>query len=233
MDLMDELYNSTLACLKMIVRLKLPSFGQQPFEVRSSGSRCGVQITGIGTSVATAAVVIAGFSCVWNHIKSVQETRAGGLADVCKEEYLNDSMPTTLLILPRHLGPYTFKIRMMTFFLLSIFCVRQLGFRQLFCIFAHPKLFAPIFFKIPCMHKAVLLVLYLGASSVSAVPSHRVQQQATLLGKRQTTSTVWTVQLKGWPNTGYCAMMRFGINMQQTVSLYVCCGSILKICLAC
>ena len=61
-----------------------------------------------------------------------------------------------------------------------------------------------------------MLVLSLGASPVSNVPIHLVQPVS--LAERQT-STIWTVPLRGWPNTGYCTMMRFGINKQQMVWL--------------
>ena len=60
-----------------------------------------------------------------------------------------------------------------------------------------------------------LLVLCLGNAPTSG---HTIQQLSVrlTLPARQT-QTVWTLQIKGWPNTGYCAMMRFGIDQQQTV----------------
>jgi hypothetical protein len=59
-----------------------------------------------------------------------------------------------------------------------------------------------------------ILVLYLGVSSISAHP-----MQPFTMTERQTStvSSVLTIPLKGWPNTGYCATMRFGENKQQIV----------------
>ena len=64
--------------------------------------------------------------------------------------------------------------------------------------------------------RGTILVLYLGVSSVSA---HPIQPIGSVSITNRQTSTVWTVPLKGWPNTGYCASMRFGINKQQIVRL--------------
>ena len=68
--------------------------------------------------------------------------------------------------------------------------------------------------------KAVLmLILYIGGFPASALPGHDILQ-ADLdisLSARQS-STVWTIRLEGWPNTGYCVMMHFGNNKEQTVS---------------
>ena len=64
--------------------------------------------------------------------------------------------------------------------------------------------------------RTAILVLYLGVSSASAHPIH--QLHPVTLTDRQT-STIWTVPLKGWPNTGYCAMLQFGINKPQKVRI--------------
>lgn len=82
-------------------------------------------------------------------------------------------------------------------------------------VFIFPK---PVLFKCPFIHKTVLLVLYLGALPTYALPEHRAEQSSLSLSIRQS-STVWTVQLRGWPNTGYCTMMQFGSTKQQMVSL--------------
>ena len=69
------------------------------------------------------------------------------------------------------------------------------------------------------MHKTVLLVLYLGAlpTYMYALPEYRAEQSSSGISIRQS-NTVWTVQLRGWPNTGYCTTMQFGRNKQQMVS---------------
>lgn len=69
------------------------------------------------------------------------------------------------------------------------------------------------------MHKTVLLVLYLGAlpTYMYALPEYRAEQSSSGISIRQS-NTVWTVQLRGWPNTGYCTTMQFGSNKQQMVS---------------
>lgn len=76
--------------------------------------------------------------------------------------------------------------------------------------------------------RTAILVLYLGVSSVSGHPIR--QLHPVTLTDRQT-NTVWTVPLKGWPNTGYCAMLQFGINKPQKVRIrandeihiHICC----------
>lgn len=66
-----------------------------------------------------------------------------------------------------------------------------------------------------------LLVLCMGAYPVSTLPSNELEHRNSNghLSERQS-NTIWTVELHGWPNTGYCAMMNFGVNSQQTVSLF-------------
>ncbi|CAI8027696.1 Beta-secretase [Geodia barretti] len=67
-----------------------------------------------------------------------------------------------------------------------------------------------------------ILVFYLGVSSISAHP-----MQPFTMTERQTStvSSVLTIPLKGWPNTGYCATMRFGENKQQIFCMIVDTGS--------
>ena len=66
-----------------------------------------------------------------------------------------------------------------------------------------------------------LLVLCMGACPVSTLPSNELEHRNFNghLSERQS-NTIWTVELHGWPNTGYCAMMNVGVNSQQTVSLF-------------
>ena len=109
-----------------------------------------------------------------------------------------------------------------SFALLSSVCLDWLLWYSIF-----PKsLFTSILFKIPYTHMATfILLLCLGNHSVSGYTymysKHQLSLSLRLQHKRQTSQTAWTLQLKGWPNTGYCTVMRFGIDQQQTVSIAV------------
>lgn len=108
--------------------------------------------------------------------------------------------------LPKHIKPEPVCIltRMSIFVFFSL-CVIRLFYSSVF-----PK---PIHFKCSFVPKTVLLVLYLGAHPTSALPTEQLSPSVSI---RQS-NTVWTVQLRGWPNTGYCTMMQFGTNKQQMV----------------
>ena len=97
-------------------------------------------------------------------------------------------------------------ILLSTFVLISSTCV------MLCCFFTFP-----ILLKSSFVQTAMLLVLYLGVCPSSAFP---VRQSVLSLSGRQS-NTMWTMQLRGWPNTGYCVMMRFGINNQQMVRVHL------------
>lgn len=101
---------------------------------------------------------------------------------------------------------YYTQIWMSTLVLFSCVC--------LISFFVFPKL---ILLKCQ-MHKTVLLVLYLGALPTCALPEYRAARQSSPSISLRQSNTVWTVQLRGWPNTGYCTVMHFGSNKQQMVS---------------
>ena len=65
----------------------------------------------------------------------------------------------------------------------------------------------------PRLHQAVF-ILYVSTSPALTHPLHHI----TRAGPSET-GALWTIPLRGWPNTGYCAMMQFGVNHQQTVRL--------------
>lgn len=69
-------------------------------------------------------------------------------------------------------------------------------------------------------YAVLMLLLFIEHFPASALPGLDTQQADLHIGlsARQSASTVWTVRLEGWPNTGYCARMHFGINKEQTVS---------------
>ena len=70
----------------------------------------------------------------------------------------------------------------------------------------------------------ICLALHMGPHPVCAMPSSDLEHGGggLTIGRmlERQPSSVWTVGLNGWPNTGYCAMVKFGVNRQQTVSVY-------------
>lgn len=92
------------------------------------------------------------------------------------------------------------------------------------CIIRFFAIVSPKLILLKCqMHKTVLFVLYLGAlpTYLYALPEYRGEKSSPGISIRQS-NTVWTVQLRGWPNTGYCTTMQFGNNKQQMVSFITC-----------
>ena len=190
----------------------VPSVGRYTYELLTSVAPVFDSTVRIHLPVSTsfaALVLVTGLS-VWRFEISL------------RSELLFTDYYSTILLYKPDTVYISYKTRavilMLSFVLTSSVCLNWLLYYSTF-----PKSsFTSSPFKIPCTQMIALLVLCLGNAPISG---HTIPQLSVRLARQ--TQTVWTLQIKGWPNTGYCAMMRFGIDQQQTVSTTV--DQILKI----